>query len=75
VLREFKPLAATINIVGLRFSPHFLRHTLAVNYVRSNGNVLYPERTLGHSSTNRYVRSLGIEDLKAVHNGLSLLSC
>jgi len=24
--------------------------------------------------TNRYVRSLGIEDLKAVHSGLSVLS-
>jgi hypothetical protein len=48
-----------------------------VNYLKARGNVLCLQRILGHTTlemTNRYCRSLGIEDLKAVHNGLSLLS-
>jgi len=54
-----------------------LRHTFAVNYLRAGGNVFYLQRILGHSTlemTNWYVQSLGIEDLQAVHNRLSLLA-
>jgi site-specific recombinase XerD len=77
LLRDFKVLCKRIGITGVRTSFHTLRHTFAVNYLRAGGNVLYLQRILGHSSlemTNRYCRSLGIEDLKAVHSGLSLLS-
>lgn len=78
VLRDFKLLGNRLGITGVRFSFHTVRHTFAVNYVRAGGNVFYLQRILGHSTlemTNRYVRSLGIEDLQAVHERLSLLSC
>lgn len=77
ILRGFHELAAKLSIEGTRFSPHTLRHTFAVSYLRAGGNVLYLQRILGHSTlemTNRYVRSLGVEDLAAVHNRLSLLN-
>jgi integrase/recombinase XerD len=77
VLREFKALAASLSITGVRFSAHTMRHTFAVNYLRAGGNVLYLQRILGHSNlemTNRYVQSLGVDDLKAVHDRFSLLT-
>lgn len=77
LLRYFKDLCCELGVTGVRTSFHTLRHTFAVNYLRAGGNSLYLQRILGHTSlemTNRYVRSLGIEDLKAVHSGLSLLS-
>jgi integrase/recombinase XerD len=75
--RDFKLLCGRIGVTGVRVAFHNLRHTFAVEYLRKGGNVLYLQRILGHTSlemTNRYVRSLGIEDLKAVHSVLSLLS-
>ena len=75
--RDFKLLCARLGITGVRVSFHTLRHSFAVEYLKAGGNVLYLQRILGHTTlemTNRYVRSLGIDDLKAVHSGLSLLS-
>jgi site-specific recombinase XerD len=75
--RDVRLLGQRVGITGVRFSPHTFRHTFAVSYLRAGGNVLYLQRILGHSSldmTNRYTRSLGIDDLSAVHSKLSLLS-
>ena len=75
--RDVRLLGQRVGINGVRFSPHTFRHTFAVSYLRAGGNVLYLQRILGHSSlemTNRYTRSLGIDDLSAVHSKLSLLS-
>jgi integrase/recombinase XerD len=75
--RDFALLGQRAGIQGVRFSPHTFRHTFAVSYLRAGGNVLYLQRILGHSTlemTNRYTRSLGTEDLQAVHDRLSLLS-
>ena len=75
--RDFKVLCRKAGIVGVRCSWHTLRHSFAVNYLRAGGNLYYLQRILGHSSistTERYLRSLGIEDLQRVHDGLSLLS-
>jgi integrase/recombinase XerD len=75
--RELKAIGRKLGISGVRFSAHTLSHTFVVNYLRNSGNVFYLQRILGHSTlemTNRYVRSLGIEDLQKVHNRLSLLS-
>lgn len=74
--RDFKQLCKKLSITGVRCSPHTLRHTFAVNYLRKGGNLEFLRRILGHSSiltTQKYLRSLGVEDLQAVHNGLSLL--
>ena len=75
--RDVRLLGQRLGITGVRFSPHTFRHSFAVGYLRAGGNVLYLQRILGHSSlemTNRYTRSLGIDDLSAVHSKLSLLS-
>jgi integrase/recombinase XerD len=77
VLVNFKTLGKCAGIVGVRMSPHTLRHTFAVSYLRAGGNLFYLSKILGHTSittTQRYLQSLGIEDLQAVHNRLSLLS-
>ena len=74
--RDLKKLGKRLAIAGVRFSPHTLRHTFAASYLRRGGNLFYLSKILGHSSiktTERYLQSLGIEDLKAVHNGLSML--
>jgi len=75
--RDFKLLCSRLGITGVRASFHTLRHSFAVNYLKSGGNVIYLQRILGHASlemTNRYTKSLGIEDLQKVHDGLSFLS-
>jgi site-specific recombinase XerD len=75
--REFKAIGAKLGITGVRFSPHTLRHTFAVSYLRAGGNLEYLRRILGHSSvttTQRYLQSVGVDDLQAVHDKLSPLS-
>jgi site-specific recombinase XerC len=74
--RDFKVLCGKAGITGVRRSWHTLRHSFAVNYLRAGGNLYYLQRILGQfsiTSTERYLRSLGIADLQAVHNGRSLL--
>jgi integrase/recombinase XerD len=77
ILRDMHWLGKHLGITGVRFSPHTFRHTFAVHYLRSGGNQFYLMRILGHSSlemTARYLRSVGTQDLQAVHDRLSLLS-
>ena len=77
VLRDFKLVCKRLGIQGVRASFHTLRHTMAVSYLRAGGNLFYLSRILGHSSlitTQRYLQSLGVEDLSAVHSKFSPLS-
>ena len=77
LLRDLKLLGKKLGVNGVRVSFHTFRHTFAVNYLRSGGNLFYLSKILGHSSvttTERYLQSLGVEDLRAVHDRLSLLS-
>jgi integrase/recombinase XerD len=75
--RDFKAIGAKLGITGVRFSPHTLRHTFAVSYLRAGGNLFYLSKILGHSSvttTQKYLQSVGVDDLQAVHDRLSPLS-
>jgi integrase/recombinase XerD len=75
--RDFKRVGAALGITGVRLSPHTLRHTFACEYLRRGGNLEFLRRILGHSSiltTQKYLRSLGVEDLQAAHEGLSPLT-
>ena len=75
--RDFKAIGAKIGITGVRFSPHTLRHTFAVSYLRAGGNLFYLSKILGHSSvttTQKYLQSVGVDDLQAVHDRLSPLA-
>jgi integrase/recombinase XerD len=76
-LDELKRLGRLLAVTGVRVSFHTFRHTFAVSYLRAGGNLYYLARILGHSSvktTERYLESLGVEDLQAVHDKLSLLT-
>lgn len=58
------------------FGWHRLRHTFAMNYLRSGGDVVRLSRVLGHSqiaTTMRYVHLL-TEDLTATHQRVSILN-
>ena len=75
--RDFKELGKRLKFTGVRMSPHTCRHTFASEYLRRGGNLEFLRRILGHSSiltTQKYLRSLGVEDLKAAHEGLSPLT-
>ena len=75
--RDFSLVGQTLGITGVRVSPHTLRHTFACEYLRRGGNLEFLRRILGHSSiltTQKYLRSLGVEDLQAAHEGLSPLT-
>ena len=75
--RDFKVLCKRLAITGVRCSPHTLRHSFAVGYLRAGGNLFYLSKILGHTSvktTERYLQSLQAQDLQAVHDRLSLLT-
>lgn len=65
---------ARAGITGVRCSPHTLRHTMAVSYLRSGGDVFSLQRLLGHASlemTKRYCESLSDADVAAKHRQYS----
>ena len=75
--RDFKLMCGKLGISDVRCSPHTLRHTFAVSYLRAGGNLFYLSKILGHTSvktTERYLQSLQVGDLQAVHDRLSLLT-
>ena len=55
--KRMKRYASEAGIEGLRVSPHTLRHTYALNYVRNGGDPFTLQRILGHTTldmTRRY---------------------
>jgi len=56
--------------VGLDISPHKLRHTFAISFLRNGANAFEVQRSLGHSTlemTRRYCQALGDEDVIKRH--------
>jgi len=75
--RDFQILGKKLGITGVRFSPHTLRHTMATNWIRSGGDIFMLSRVLGHSdikTTTKYLKSLGVADIQATAQRVSLLS-
>lgn len=75
--RDFAIMGTRAGITGVRFSPHTLRHSFAVQYLRAGGNLFYLSKILGHTSvttTQKYLQSVGVDDLQAVHDRLSPLA-
>jgi integrase/recombinase XerD len=73
--RDFKALGERLSIPHL--APHQCRHTFACEYLKRGGNLEFLRRILGHTSlvtTQKYLKSLGVPDLCAVHQGLTSLS-
>jgi integrase/recombinase XerD len=75
-LRDMVDFCQNLGITGVRISPHTLRHTFAVNYLRHGGNVFALQRILGHEDlamTRRYV-NFSTDDLSSNQARTSLLS-
>jgi site-specific recombinase XerD len=75
--RDIKALCKTAGVVGAHVHPHNLRHCFATNYVRRGGDIYRLSRILGHSTistTQLYLRSMGVEHLREGHEQFSPLS-
>lgn len=75
--RDVKALCAKAGVEGRHVHPHAFRHCFAVTYVRRGGDIYRLSRILGHSSistTQLYLRSMGLEHLQEGHSRLSPLA-
>ena len=65
--------ARKAGISDVRCSPHTLRHTFAISYLRNGGDVFSLQRILGHSSLDivRCYVNLAEADIKACHRKFS----
>lgn len=76
MLKLVKRVAAAAGIEGKRCSPHTFRHTFAIEFLRSGGDVFTLKEILGHESlamTNRYV-AIAQADISAQHKKHSPVS-
>jgi site-specific recombinase XerD len=65
----YQRLGEAAGISGVRCSPHTVRHSMAIAYLRNGGSVLELQRLLGHESLEmckRYV-AYAQSDLQAAH--------
>ena len=74
--RDVVTLCQKIGVLA-RVHPHAFRHCFAVSYIRRGGDIYRLSRILGHASlstTQIYLRSMGIEHLQEGHERFSPLS-
>lgn len=70
-------LARRARIDAKRVSPHSLRHTFAIRFLRRGGNVVALSKLLGHASlttTQRYVEHLELAEIRSAVPWLPALS-
>lgn len=75
--RDIKALSLRVGIAGKHVHPHAFRHFFAVSYIRNGGDIYRLSRILGHASistTQIYLRSMGIEAIQEGHSQFSPLS-
>lgn len=56
--------------LGMRLSPHKLRHSFAISFLRNGANPFELQITLGHTTlemTRRYTQALGFDDVYKRH--------
>jgi integrase/recombinase XerD len=74
--RDLTRLCRSLGITTARVNPHAFRHCFAVTYVRNGGDIYRLSRILGHTSistTQLYLRSMGLEHLQEGHAKFSPL--
>lgn len=77
IYRDIKVLCHSAGVTGAHVHPHNLRHCFAMNYVRRGGDIYRLSRILGHSTistTQLYLRSMGIEHLRDAHEQYSVIA-
>lgn len=75
--RDIKGICGSAGVSGSQVRPHAFRHYFAVGYIRNGGDIYRLSRILGHSSistTQIYLRSLGVEAVREAHTAFSPLS-
>jgi site-specific recombinase XerD len=75
--RDIKVVCAAVGIIGRHIHPHAFRHYFAVTYIQRGGDIYKLSRILGHSTittTQLYLRSMGIEHLQEGHEQFSPLT-
>ena len=68
--RDLTALCRSTLGITARVNPHAFRHCFAVSYIRNGGDLYRLSRILGHASistTQLYLRSMGIEHLQEGH--------
>jgi site-specific recombinase XerD len=68
--RDLKELCLRAGVEGPHVRPHNIRHYFAVTFLRAGGDLYRLSRILGHSSistTQLYLRSMGVEHLREGH--------
>jgi integrase/recombinase XerD len=76
-LQQLKNHCAKLGIEGVRTSPHTFRHHFAIHFLRRGGDLYSLSRILGHTdikTTQIYLRSMGIEQIRESHTRLSPLN-
>jgi integrase/recombinase XerD len=73
--RDIARVCAAASVKG-KSNPHNFRHCFSMNYIRNGGDLYRLSRILGHASvttTQLYLRSMGVEHLQEGHAKLSPL--